>query len=309
MILYASFRTDIPAFYGEWLYNRIKEGWLLQPNPMNANQLQKIESSDIEVIVFCSKDYRPFMKYVKWFNDNYRCIFHYTITPYDSDIEPNVLDKESIIENFKELSNATSKEQIIWRYDPILFTNKYTPKYHKEKLLIMSNELCDYTDTCIFSFVSTIYPWVKKNIPDLIDDYNNKEELLEYINSQSNLHYQTCGHGDAYSSLYPNIGISSCTSVDLLEKVFNIKCIKQKGGYYRKGCGCIQGTNIGQYNSCLHGCKYCYAARNTYKQTLYDPTSPILLGELTEDSKIYPCKAQKVFKEKEQKQLSLFDFI
>ena len=55
MILYASFRTDIPAFYGEWLYNRIKEGWLLQPNPMNANQLQKIKSSDIEAIVFCSK--------------------------------------------------------------------------------------------------------------------------------------------------------------------------------------------------------------------------------------------------------------
>ena len=147
-----------------------------------------IESSNIEAIVFCSKDYRPFMKYVKWFNDNYRCIFHYTITPYDSDIEPNVLDKESIIENFKELSNATSKEQIIWRYDPILFTNKYTPEYHKEKLSIMSNELCDYTDTCIFSFVSTIYPWVKKNIPDLIDNYKNKEELLEYINSQSNLH-------------------------------------------------------------------------------------------------------------------------
>ena len=80
MILYASFRTDLPAFYGEWLYNRLKhDGYLLQPNPMNPNQVQRIDTKDIEAIVFCSKNYKPFMKYVKWFNDNFKCAFHYTI--------------------------------------------------------------------------------------------------------------------------------------------------------------------------------------------------------------------------------------
>lgn len=306
MILYASFRTDIPAYYGEWLYNRFREGFILQPNPMNSKQVQRIDVRDIEAIVFCSKDYRPFMKYVNYFNDNFKCLFHYTITSYEQDIEPKTYENCKMICNLKELSNIVSKDKVIWRYDPILFTkDKYTLDWHKNKLLMMSNDLCNYTNICIFSFVSTIYPWVKKNIPGIVDDLQYRSDMLNFIDKLNNgIQYQTCGHGNVYEQ-YSNIGISSCTSVELLEKTFNVKCNKFKGGHYRPGCGCIPGTNVGQYNTCMNGCKYCYAARPTILLSTYDPNSPILFGTVTDDMKIVDSRAPKVFIE--NRQLDLFD--
>ena len=182
MILYASFRTDLPAFYGEWLYNRLRHyGYLLQPNPMNPKQVQRIDTKDIEAIVFCSKNYKPFMKYVKWFNNNFKCIFHYTINSYGTEIEPGTPNIGDSINTFKKLSGETSKQQVIWRYDPILFTNKYDIEHHKNSINLISKELKDYAEICIFSFVSTIYPWVKKNIPELIENESYKNEILTFF--------------------------------------------------------------------------------------------------------------------------------
>ena len=304
MTLYASFRTDLPAFYGEWLYNRLRyDGYLLQPNPMNPNQVQRIDTKDIEAIVFCSKNYKPFMKYVKWFNDNFKCVFHYTINSYGTEIEPGTPNIGDSINTFKKLSGETSKQQVIWRYDPILFTNKYDIEHHKNSINLISKELKDYTEICILSFVSTIYPWVKKNIPELIENELYKNDILTFLNNKNDLHYQTCGHGDTYYK-YENIGISSCTGVDLLERIFNLRCNEFNKGHYRPGCGCIPGVNVGQYNSCMNRCKYCYAARNTYKQSLYDVNSPILLGTLSNDAKITHTKSPKVFKQSEQLQFN-----
>lgn len=305
MILYASFRTDLPAFYGEWLYNRLKNyGWFLQPNPMNPKQLQRIESKDIEAIVFCSKNYRPFLPYVKWFNDNFKCLFHYTINAYTYDIEPKNIEFTDSLETILNLSEIVPKKQIIWRYDPILFTSDYNVEFHKSWISTIGMFLSPFTETCIFSFVSTIYPWVKKNIPNLIENDEWKHEILEFINSRTDMHYQTCGHGDTYYK-YNNIGISACTGVDILEKVFDVKCNSFKSGHYRPGCGCIPGTNVGQYNTCLHKCKYCYAARSSSPTYLYDIDSPVLLGAVPEDANITPSRAPKVFIENVPKQLEI----
>lgn len=285
MIIYASYRTDIPAFYGEWFYNRAKEGYLLVRNPMNPHTVSKIKlDKSVDVIVFCSKNYEPFLPYIKWFNEHFRCYFNYTINAYDSDIEPYVPSCIRSIETVnKMIELGVRPQQIAWRYDPILFTEKYDMKYHESALDYLTTLLHNKVDRCIFSFVSTIYPNVKKNIPDLITPTNDQIDTLlwhiEDIVNSFGLIFQTCGHGSSWIDKHSKIRQSGCNTVDIFENTFNIK-LDIKSGAKRTGCSCITGKDIGIYNSCKHACSYCYAARPSYVNSIYDTNSPLLLGKV-----------------------------
>ena len=132
MILHTGLRTDIPAFYPEWLANRIKEGFVLVRNPFNPNQITKYRISPdvVDVISFCTKNPAPFFPYMELLNEYKQCWF-VTITPYGKDIEPHVPDKERVMESFCRLSEMVGKNAVIWRYDPILLTEKYTKELSK----------------------------------------------------------------------------------------------------------------------------------------------------------------------------------
>lgn len=126
MILSASRRTDIPAFYGEWFVNRLEEGFALVRNPLNARMVSKLllRPQYVECIVFWTKNATDFVKYLPRIDQlGFKYYFQYTITSYSKDIEPNVPEKKKIIENFIELSKKLGKEKTIWRYDPILLLN------------------------------------------------------------------------------------------------------------------------------------------------------------------------------------------
>ncbi len=131
MILSASRRTDIPAFYSEWFFNRIKEGYLLVRNPMNIHQVNRINLSPqlVDCIVFWTKNPKPMLKRLDELK-NYKYYFQFTLNSYDKTIEPNVPLKKDLIETFIKMSNLVGKEKLIWRYDPILLTNVFTKEYH-----------------------------------------------------------------------------------------------------------------------------------------------------------------------------------
>ena len=132
MILSASRRTDIPAFYTDWFLNRIKERYVLSRNPINPRQVSKIDLSPelIDCIVFWTKNPAPLIVRLKEL-EAYHYYFQFTLNAYEADVEPGLASKHvSLVNTFMHLSERIGKERVIWRYDPMLLTDRYTVLYH-----------------------------------------------------------------------------------------------------------------------------------------------------------------------------------
>ena len=179
MIISASRRTDIPAFYSDWFFNRIKEGYVLVRNPMNIHQVSKIKLSPdvVDCIVFWTKNPKPMLDKLDELKD-YRYYFQFTLNSYSNDIEPNVPSKsEEIINTFKQLSDLIGRDRVIWRYDPIILSEKYTVQYHIKYFEKLSQILNGSFNKCVISFVD----FYKKNARTLNESKIN-EPVKEEIN-------------------------------------------------------------------------------------------------------------------------------
>ena len=155
MIISASRRTDIPTYYSDWFFNRIKDGYVCIRNPMNIHQISKVslDPTVVDGIVFWTKNPIPMMGRLDELRD-YMYYFQFTVNPYGPDVEQNVPSKSKIIiPTFKELSKKIGKNRVIWRYDPIFLTQKYSIEYHEKFFSKMAEILSAYTDKCIISFL------------------------------------------------------------------------------------------------------------------------------------------------------------
>ena len=166
MIIQTGMRTDIPAFYSEWLVNRIKEGYVLVRNPYNPVQVTKYRLSPevVDLMAFCTKNPEPMLKYMDILRP-YGQYWFVTITPYGKDIEPNVPDKNKVMEDFKRLSDIVGVDSVGWRYDPILTDRIHTAQWHIAEFEKMASCLSGYTKTCVISFLD-IYKKVERNFPE-----------------------------------------------------------------------------------------------------------------------------------------------
>ena len=157
MILSVSRRTDIPAFYGDWFINRLKEGFLYVRNPMNIHQVSKIQLSPdkIECIVFWTKNpSEDFINNLKVIDElGYRYYFQFSVTSYDKSVEVNIPKKAILMDRFIRLSNIIGKEKVIWRYDPIFFNEHYNFDYHKKWFEYIAEKLETHTEKCVISFL------------------------------------------------------------------------------------------------------------------------------------------------------------
>ena len=148
MILSVSRRTDIPNYYADWFYNRIKEGFLYVRNPMNYHQVSRIELSPdlVDCIVFWTKNPEPMMARLHELDD-YAYYFQFTLTGYGRDIEPNVPHKKDrMIPVFQRLSETIGSSRVVWRYDPILFNDVYTEEYHLRAFERIADALADFAE-------------------------------------------------------------------------------------------------------------------------------------------------------------------
>lgn len=120
MIIQTGMRTDIPAFYSKWFLNRIKDGYVCVRNPYNPKQVTKYSLSPevVDLIAFCTKNPLPMLPFLDKLKP-YGQYWFVTITPYGRDVEPNVPDKETVMEGLKKLSDVVGVDSIGWRYDPI----------------------------------------------------------------------------------------------------------------------------------------------------------------------------------------------
>lgn len=316
MIVNVGGRTDIVNYYSDWLMNRIKEGYAYSRNPLFPNNVSKISLNpkDVDCLMFCSKNYEPMLKYMKKINNTYRIICHYTITAYGKDIEPNVPNIDASIETLIKLSKIIGKEKVLWRYDPILLTKNYTVDKHIETFKYMAKRISPYVQRCIFSFVE-MYKKLEYNMPEIIPlTHNSKIKILNELGKiakSNNLYIQTCGTDENYEKY--GIHISGCTTPEILKKANKVVYKNVKSKPIRKGCHCMPSRDIGAYDTCLNGCKYCYAntrpelAKENIK--FHDKNSPLLLGNIKNTDKITQSKSVSLIKDfnlREEDQIRLF---
>ncbi len=283
MILNTGARTDTV----QWLLKRFEEGYVYARNPLFPNKVVKYELSPekIDLVMFCSKNYKPILPRLHEITDKYRTYFHYTVTAYGKDVEPLVPSVDESIETLIALSKQVGKQRVAWRYDPVLLTDKYTIEVHAKTFEYMAEKLAPYIDRYIFSFVE-MYKKLKTNMPEIVPltetDKNHIAEILGSIANKYGIHIQTCGTNGDYSQY--GIRSSGCATLEILGAAngCEFKNLKHKG--LREGCHCIESRDIGAYDTCLNGCKYCYANKNQQKAKdnykLHNPDSPLLLGDL-----------------------------
>ena len=304
MILNTGGRTDTVQYYTEWLLRRFAEGYVLTRNPLFPGKVNRYELTPdkVDCVVFCSKNYKPILPRLHEITDRFNTYFHYTITAYGKDIEPGVPDIEESMKTLILLSNQVGRQRVSWRYDPVLLTPKYTIQRHLETFEHMAQTLSPYIDRCIFSFVE-MYKKLESNMPELItlSDWD-KDALARGLGSiaqKYGIFIQTCGTNGDFTRY--GIHASGCMTLDILGKANNVtfKNLKHKGT--RQGCDCIESRDIGAYDTCMNGCKYCYANKTPKKAfenyQYHDKLSPLLLGNIKPDDTIIQG-AQKSFKAK-----------
>lgn len=287
MILNASSRTDIVAFYSRWFMNRYKEGYVDVRNPFYPKLVNRIYFKDVDAILFCTKNPIPIIKYLKEINKP--IVFHITITPYKEDIEPNVPSKKNIIESVKQISSIIGIDNLYIRYDPIFISNKYNIDYHKKAFNKLCTLLDGYVKQIIISFLDD-YKNVRKNSHILkykqLTEYDYKEIGISFSNIAKihNMTIQTCF--EEHNLVEYGFKKGECISPELAYKLTG-KIYKKWSARKGNKCKCVKMVDIGAYNSCNHLCKYCYAnynEKNIYKNYYsHNSESSLLIGNIEKD--------------------------
>lgn len=310
MILNTGSRTDIPAYYSDWFYNRIEAGYVLVRNPYYPTQITKYRLSPdvIDVMVFCTKNPQPMLDRLSLLSA-FDTFWFVTITPYGAEIEPLVPPKEQVIASFRQLSAAVGSNRISWRYDPVFITDTYSIACHIEQFHQMAEALSGYTTQCVVSFID-LYEKTKRNFRGIRSVTNREQEILieafSQIAKENGLQIHLCCENK--SLVRENVDADGCMSKAVFEKALGCRLDVPKKKAARSECSCLLGADIGAYNTCGHGCLYCYA--NYDKETVaknrkqHNALSPLLIGEVSGQDVIKPAE-QKSWK---NGQLDMFDF-
>ena len=311
MIISASRRTDIPTYYSEWFFNRIREKYVLVRNPMNTHQISCIDLSPdlVDCIVFWTKNPAPMISQLEKIKD-YSYYFQFTLNSYGKEVEENIPSKNKVvIESFKRLSDKIGPEKVIWRYDPIFINSKYSIAYHAQYFERLAFCLKDHTEKCTISFLDD-YPKTKNNMKSLntkeMDRKQKKElaEIISHIALQYGLKVDTCAESIELDDL--GINHAKCIDDELIERIMKHPLSVEKDKNQRLECGCIASIDIGTYHTCMNGCKYCYANHSPQvvkdNFSKYDSSSPLLCSSLDENDTV----SERTVKSLKEDQLKLF---
>ena len=312
MIISASRRTDIPTYYSEWFFNRLREGYVLVRNPMNARHISRISLSPeaVDGIVFWTKNPVPMLSRLGEL-EPYPYYFQFTLTAYGRDVEPNLPGKNGVlIPAFQELSRMAGRERVVWRYDPIFLSDRYTVEYHCRYFRVLAAKLGEYTEKCTVSFLD-FYRSTARNMRSLhIREMTaaQQREMMERfseIAGEYGLYIDTCSEAISLEDL--GVSHASCVDRERLERIGGYRLKAGRDRNQRKECGCAASVDIGAYDTCGNGCLYCYATdsppRAAERVRAHRPDSPILFGTVGPEDVIREREAVSL----REQQLSLFD--
>ena len=303
MILSVSRRTDIPAYFSHWFFQRLEEGYVLVRNPRNPHQVSRVElnPSVVDGIVFWTKTPLPMLDKLDRLQE-YAYYVQFTLTPYGQDIEPGVPSKgKVVIPTSQKLSEVVGPHRVIWRYDPILLSPKYTLEYHIRYFEELAKRLSPYTEKCVISFLDQ-YRKTQRNMKTFhlqvptLESQDTLAKVFSQIAHSYGLQIETCAEGIDLESY--GIQHSRCVDDRLFSRLLGRPLLAEKDRNQRQECGCAESIDIGVYNTCRNGCRYCYAnfspATVAANCTKCDPFSPLLLGQLGPEDKVVFRKTQSL---------------
>ncbi len=265
-IISASRRTDIPAFYIDWFIERLYYGHLYVKNPYSSKiQRVSLASSDVHSIVFWSKNFTPLLKKLERIERvTKNLFFHYTITGAPKELEPHTPEREEAVKDLIFLSKRFSPEHVVWRFDPIVVTDRCPLEGYKDIFIDCAARLKGSVRACYISFV---HPY--KKVIDNFRRYSNHRIIevpeekkraftreLASVAGRFGIEISACCNDMLLSQ---KVLKGSCIDGPKLSKLFCNTSVDTAPRPTRKGCGCTVSTDIGSYDTCPHGCLYCYA--------------------------------------------------
>lgn len=293
MIISASRRTDIPAFYSSWLFHRLKEGYVLVRNPFNHKIVSRVslDPAEVDCIVFWTKNAAPMLGELGRLS-GYSYYFQFTLNAYGRELEPHLPPLEQRLETFQRLAQSIGKERVIWRYDPILVNESYDVHFHQQSFATIARALEGYTETCMLGFIDhyrhirtalnrhRIYPLLREDIDAMALSFR---ETLQ----SSAIQLATCTSKVDLTDL--GIPAGRCIDDRLIERITGRPVSVRKDRNQRPLCQCVRSVDIGAYDTCLNGCLYCYANRSTFtgirsRFEKYDPEGEEM-GQLIDKGK------------------------
>jgi len=312
MIISASRRTDIPAFYAQWFINRIRAGWCQVPNPLNYNQLSYISlrPEDVDAIVFWSKNPAPIVNYLSELDTRgFRYYFQFALNDYPRVLEPGIPSLDQRIRTFHKISNQLEPVRVIWRYDPIIISNRTPPSFHIDKFSNIAAALKGYTRRVMVSLVD-FYKKTDRRLSTLESkgflfdreaaDSQSVWDLLKDLSAiakHNEMDIFTCAEERDFS----NAGVppGRCIDGELLYRLWSLQGHTKKDPTQRAACLCVVSKDIGINDTCIHGCPYCYSTQNLAvakrRYSEHDPESPVMWGkarELSEAEKAHQFRVK-----------------
>ncbi len=275
VIISASYKTDIPAFYGEWFRNRLRAGYCRMANPYNPRQRRLISLSkdDVDGFVFWTKNLAPFSDCLKDVHEQgYPFVVQYTINGYPRALESRVVDHQKAVDSFADASRRYGQRSLVWRYDTVILSTLTDAQFHRENFTNLADSLAGFTDEVVVSFLQ-LYKKTRRNL-DIASEAHGfrwydptveqKQELLasfELTASERGMRLSICAQPEL---MMPGVSEARCVDAQRLMDVSGRPVVAELRGT-RPECGCFRSVDIGDYDTCPHGCVYCYAVMDRAK--------------------------------------------
>ena len=295
MILSASRRTDIPAFYMPWLMNRLRAGEVLIQNPYNPNQVSRVRLSPdtVDCIVFWSKNPAPLLGLCDEIAAmGYAFYVQYTLTPYGAALEPGLPPETERLETFLRLSDMLGAQRVVWRYDPVIVSDAFPARWHLVQFRRLAEALRGNTDACIFSFADA-YAKLRRTAPELVRTLQREEACAlasGFAETAQRCGMKLCACAEPFDLRECGVSPARCIDARRIEQILDCPIREMRDKGQRPACGCMQSIDVGAYDTCPHGCRYCYANRSgdcaTERFARHDPAAPMLTG--------FPRPGQKI---------------
>lgn len=282
MIVSASRRTDIPAFHMDWLTARVREGFACSQNPRNPRQIRRVElNPDSTQLVLWTKNAAPMLQYLPVL-EPFAYYVQYTLTPYGAEIEPGLPDRQRRVDTFRRLSDILGPHRVVWRCDPFLWGSGISTEWLTDQYGSLAQALSGWTETCIISFVD-LYRCMQRRFssqglrPGTAEEKTQIALAVQRISQDCGMQAAACCESGPGGVLPP----AHCIDAGLLSRLAGTSLPAAKDRSQRPHCLCSSSVDIGAYDTCRHGCVYCYAQHHktvpAAEEIRCDPASPLLL--------------------------------